>query len=134
MKFIVYDAEYDRDVVGHSLYQQSERYDRFGAVAMDEGHLANAVRYVSLNPVRARLVSQPKDWQWSSVAAHLAGQDDGLVRVARCWIAMAHSLIFWGRRRTMPRHGGCSECRKPQAGRWAMTLGWTHWKREPGAY
>ena len=55
---------------------------RFGAVAMDEGHLANAVRYVSLNPVRARLVSQPKDWQWSSVAAHLAGQDDGLVRVA----------------------------------------------------
>ena len=28
---------------------------RFGAVAMDEDHLAAALRYVSLNPVRARI-------------------------------------------------------------------------------
>jgi putative transposase len=55
---------------------------RFGAVAMDEEHLAAAVRYVSLNPVRARLVAHAKDWRWSSVAAHLAGQDDELVKVA----------------------------------------------------
>lgn len=54
---------------------------RFGAVAMDEAHLAAAVRYVSLNPVRARLVERARDWRWSSVAAHLAGEDDGLVRV-----------------------------------------------------
>src|SRR4051794_2638522 len=31
---------------------------RFGAVAMDEKHLAAALRYVSLNPVRARLVER----------------------------------------------------------------------------
>jgi putative transposase len=55
---------------------------RFGAVAMDEAHLAAAVRYVSLNPVRARLVTGAQDWRWSSVAAHLAEQDDALVRVA----------------------------------------------------
>lgn len=29
---------------------------RFGSVLMDEEHLLNAVRYVSLNPVRAWLV------------------------------------------------------------------------------
>ncbi len=55
---------------------------RFGAVAMDEEHLAAAVRYVSLNPVRARLVAHARDWRWSSVAAHLEGRDDGLVKVA----------------------------------------------------
>ena len=55
---------------------------RFGAVAMDEDHLANAARYVSLNPVRARLVERARDWRWSSVGAHLAGEDDGLVKVA----------------------------------------------------
>jgi putative transposase len=55
---------------------------RFGAVAMDEEHLAAAVRYVSLNPVRARLVADAKDWRWSSVAAHLAEKDDELVTVA----------------------------------------------------
>lgn len=55
---------------------------RFGAVVMDEEHLAHAMRYVSLNPVRARLVERAEDWRWSSVRAHLAGEDDGLVRVA----------------------------------------------------
>jgi len=51
---------------------------RFGAVAMDEAHLAAAVRYVALNPVRARLVQAARDWPWSSVPAHLSGQDDGM--------------------------------------------------------
>lgn len=54
---------------------------RFGAVVMDETHLAHAMRYVSLNPVRARLVERAEDWRWSSVRAHLAGEDDDLVRV-----------------------------------------------------
>ncbi|WP_315832350.1 transposase [Bradyrhizobium prioriisuperbiae] len=34
---------------------------RFGAVAMDEAHLAAALRYVSLNPVRARLVARAQE-------------------------------------------------------------------------
>jgi len=44
---------------------------RFGCVAMDEAHLGAAVRYVALNPVRARLVDAAADWRWSSVHAHL---------------------------------------------------------------
>jgi putative transposase len=55
---------------------------RFASVAMDEDHLIAAVRYVSLNPVRARLVQRAEDWPWSSVRAHLAGADDALVSVA----------------------------------------------------
>ena len=55
---------------------------RFGSVVMDEAHLFHAVRYVSLNPARARLVPQARDWQWSSVAAHLSGKDDKLVKVS----------------------------------------------------
>ncbi len=54
---------------------------RFSSVAMDEGHLLAAVRYVSLNPVRARLVRKAEDWAWSSARAHLAGVDDELVSV-----------------------------------------------------
>ena len=52
---------------------------RFGSVAMDEAHLAHAVRYVSLSPVRARLVKKASAWPWSSVNAHLSGKGDGLV-------------------------------------------------------
>jgi putative transposase len=51
---------------------------RFGSVVMDEAHLAAAVRYVSMNPVRARLVARAQDWRWSSVRAHLYGRNDGL--------------------------------------------------------
>lgn len=55
---------------------------RFASVAMDEAHLVSAVRYVALNPVRARLAARAEDWAWSSARAHLEGKDDGLARVA----------------------------------------------------
>lgn len=54
---------------------------RFASAPMDGVHLMRAVRYVSLNPVRARLVAKAEDWPWSSVRAHLAGVDDEPVTV-----------------------------------------------------
>jgi putative transposase len=54
---------------------------RYASVVMDEAHLYAAIRYVALNPVRARLVGRAADWPWSSVRAHLAREDDGLVTV-----------------------------------------------------
>ena len=54
---------------------------RFASYVMDEPHLLAAVRYIEMNPVLAGLCERPEDWPWSSAAAHLAGQDDGFVRV-----------------------------------------------------
>jgi len=54
---------------------------RYASVAMDEAHLLTAIRYVALNPVRARLARRAEDWRWSSVHTHLSGRDDGLVTV-----------------------------------------------------
>jgi putative transposase len=39
---------------------------------MDEAHLAAALRYIALNPVRARLVKRAVDWRWSSVHDQLS--------------------------------------------------------------
>jgi len=55
---------------------------RFGSVVMDEEHLAHAVRYVSMNPVRAGLVARAEDWRWSSVSNHFSRRDSELVKVA----------------------------------------------------
>ena len=55
---------------------------RFASVVMDERHLFAAARYVPMNPVRAGLVRRAANWRWSSVHAHLAGRDDGVVTVA----------------------------------------------------
>jgi len=63
-------------VTGH-LWQ-----GRYGSVAMDEAHFVTALRYVALNPVRARLVEQAQDWEWSSTRALIAGVDTRFVKVA----------------------------------------------------
>jgi REP-associated tyrosine transposase len=55
--------------------------ERFHSFVMDEQYLLATVRYIELNPVRARLCNRPEEWTWSSVHAHLAGKDDMLVSV-----------------------------------------------------
>jgi putative transposase len=49
---------------------------------MEERYLLAAARYVEMNPVGAGLVQRPEEYCWSSAAAHMAGRDDALVRVA----------------------------------------------------
>ncbi|GAB5486767.1 MAG: hypothetical protein Pars2KO_03370 [Parasphingorhabdus sp.] len=45
----------------------TQRYNRHEAVFLeDEGHRINGVRYVSLNPVRARLIRRARGWPWPS--------------------------------------------------------------------
>jgi putative transposase len=44
---------------------------RFGSCVLDERHLVAAARYVERNPVKAGIVSHPRDYQWSSARFHL---------------------------------------------------------------
>ena len=69
---------------------------RFGSVAMDEGHLLAAARYVEMNPVRAGLAGRPEDWPWSSAAAHVSGKADVLAEPS--WLAerTAGWVCSWG--------------------------------------
>jgi putative transposase len=77
-------------VTGH-LWQ-----GRFSSVAMDEPHLVAALRYVALNPVRARLVAQAQDWTWSSTRALIAAQDDHVVKVAPALERVGDFTAFLG--------------------------------------
>ena len=49
---------------------------------MDDHYFLKAVRYIELNPVRAALVKNPEEYKWRSAIAHIAGQDDGFVKIA----------------------------------------------------
>ena len=55
--------------------------ERFHSFPMDENYLLATVRYVELNPVKAKLCANPQDWLWSSASAHMQGKDDLLVKV-----------------------------------------------------
>jgi putative transposase len=77
-------------VTGH-LWQ-----GRFSSVAMDEPHFVTALRYVALNPVRARLVARAADWPWSSTRALIAGKSDGYVTVEPALERVGHFAAFLG--------------------------------------
>ena len=55
--------------------------ERFSSFVMDEHYLLACARYIENNPVRAKLVSSPKQWQWSSATAHISSRNDQLVNV-----------------------------------------------------
>ena len=56
---------------------------RFYSCPLGESHLWEAMRYVELNPVRARMVATAEEWGWSSAAAHCGGSADPLVEMQR---------------------------------------------------
>ena len=52
---------------------------RFASYPMDDVYLIVATRYIELNPVKARLVSKPELWKYSSAASHVYGKEDILL-------------------------------------------------------
>ncbi len=49
--------------------------NRFYSCPLDRDHLWTALRYVDLNLVRAGLVADATEYEWSSARAHLEGRD-----------------------------------------------------------
>ncbi|MFC1633869.1 transposase [Planctomycetota bacterium] len=57
---------------------------RFYSCALDERHFWLAMKYVELNPVRARLCRKPWRYAWSSCAVHVAaGMQSQVLNVSR---------------------------------------------------
>jgi putative transposase len=81
-----------RRAIGETHKQYTERINhregwrghlwqgRFSSYVLDTGYLAVTVRYISLNPVRARIVKSPEQYPWSSARFHKTGMDDPLVK------------------------------------------------------
>lgn len=57
---------------------------RYHSSPLSEDHYWTALRYVELNPRRARakIVSQPEDFEFSSARAHMTGQHDPSITLA----------------------------------------------------
>jgi putative transposase len=54
--------------------------DRYQAFPVHVGrYLLSCMRYIELNPVRARVVAWPGQYRWSSFRANALGQDDPLL-------------------------------------------------------
>lgn len=63
---------------------------RYKACPVDgERYLLCCHRYIDLNPVRAAMVANPADYEWSSFRANALGEYDPLVRAHDCYRALA---------------------------------------------
>jgi putative transposase len=67
----VYAQSFNR-AGGRSGHLFQGRYH--AALVQHEGHLLETARYIVLNPVRAQLCAEPRDWPWSSYRA-TAGEE-----------------------------------------------------------
>ncbi|HEX3431867.1 MAG TPA: transposase [Rhizomicrobium sp.] len=54
---------------------------RFASFPVDEAHLPACAKFIEWSPVLRKLVKRPRDYNWSSARAHLAGRDTPVVRV-----------------------------------------------------
>jgi len=61
---------------------------RYYSCPLDEPHLWAALRYVELNPVRARLVSEPQAFPWSSAASHCTAAEPASLLDLTLWRAV----------------------------------------------
>jgi len=52
---------------------------RFKSYPLDDKYLHAAVRYIEMNPVRAGMVKNAWDYEWSSAQAHILGEEDELI-------------------------------------------------------
>lgn len=84
-------SEYARRINQREGWQGHLWQERYHSFVMDEAHLLATVRYVELNPVRAGLCERAAEWRWSSVHAHLAQMDDGIVSVS----PMQQRIVDW---------------------------------------
>lgn len=60
--------------------------NRFYSCMLERAHVINALRYVDLNPVRARLTETAVGWPWSSAIGHVRGEVDEFGLLTREWL------------------------------------------------
>jgi putative transposase len=69
-----YNRKYGRS--GH-LFQ-----NRFHSTPIESGeYYWTALRYIELNPCRAKLCEEPEDWEYSSARSHLTGKKDPIIQL-----------------------------------------------------
>ena len=105
--------------------------DRFKSVAVEDGAaLRTMAAYIDLNPVRAGLVKDPKDYHWSGYGAAMGGVREarrGLRRIVeaqtwakagriyRCWI-YEDGVVMSGEEKARAGGGKTMKCRAKPGG------------------
>ena len=87
------DGRYARHVADAHGFDGALWEAGFEAIPVHVGrYLLACMRYIELNPVRARLVDRPHEYRWSSFGANALGATDALLTPHASYCALGRSL------------------------------------------
>lgn len=68
--------------------------DRFKSPRIDSyDYLLDVMKYIDLNPYRAKMVSHPKEYKWSSFHYYAFGKPDPLITPAPCYLFLGENPL-----------------------------------------
>lgn len=76
-------AQYFNSKCGRSGRLWENRY--FSCPVDKDEYLWAVVKYVEMNPVRAKIVKKPEEWRWSSAQEHINGRTDNTIKLYK-WL------------------------------------------------
>ena len=97
---------------------------RFSSFPMDETYLLAAVKYIEMNPVRARLVAIPIRGNGAAPVPMPPERTTCLSRLRRCWKWLVTGVCFWKKRTKMMQRKFVDM--SGPVGHWGETLFSTH--------
>ena len=68
---------------------------RYFSAPLDEPYTWSAIRYVELNPVRARMVEKAEEYPWSSAATHCGLREDDILLRGEGWLTLKAPIDDW---------------------------------------
>ena len=68
---------------------------RYFSSPMDESYMWATIRYVELNPVRARMVMRAEHYPWSSAIAHCGISEDQVLSTHSKWNNLSNQFDDW---------------------------------------
>ncbi len=68
---------------------------RYFSSPLDQDYTWEAIRYVELNPVRAKLVEEAEEYKWSSAAGHCKLREDKILTKDKEWKDNLESIENW---------------------------------------
>ena len=69
--------------------------ERFFSCPLGDGYLRAAVRYVELNPVRAKMVQLPQHYSWSSAHSRITDQKNPNIQSTDYWNSLLPKAEDW---------------------------------------
>ncbi|KAF0192040.1 MAG: transposase [Gammaproteobacteria bacterium] len=61
------------------------------SLVQEDDYLLTCMRYIELNPVRAKMVNHPREYRWSSYRSNAEGRDDPMLTPHKVYLALAKS-------------------------------------------